>query len=164
MRALIFELRPEALQEEGLAAAIRKQAAGVSARTETAVEVRMPKRPIPLPADVEEHVYRLVQEALANIAKHSGARSAVVQLRRRHSGQELLVEVSDDGVGFDASAPHPGHLGLDTMAQRMAQLGGSLVVDARPGHGTRVSATIPLSPLGTGMAVGAGMRPVRGRP
>jgi signal transduction histidine kinase len=153
MRALIFELRPEALREEGLAAAIRKQVDGVSARTEIAVELRVPKRPIPLPGDVEEQVYRLVQEALANIAKHSGARRAVVQLRRPRSGHELIVEVSDDGVGFDASATHPGHLGLRTMAQRMEQLGGSFVVDTRPGRGTRVSATIPLSPLKPRLAV-----------
>jgi signal transduction histidine kinase len=163
MRALIFELRPEALREEGLAAAIRKQAAGISARTEIAVEVRAPKRPIPLPGDVEEQVYRLVQEALANIAKHSGAGHAVVQLRRRRSGHELLVEVSDDGVGFEASARQPGHLGLRTMAQRMEQLGGSLLVDSRPGRGTRIAAVIPLSLLGPPPAAPAGSRPARGR-
>jgi signal transduction histidine kinase len=161
MRALIFELRPEALREEGLAAAIRKQADGVSARTGIAVDVRLPKRPIPLPGDVEEQVYRLVQEALANIAKHSGARSAVVQLRRRRTGHELVVEVVDDGVGFDASARQPGHLGLHTMAQRMEQLGGSLLVDSRPGRGTRLSATIPLSPPRTPLPVAAGTRPAQ---
>ncbi|MGY1696077.1 MULTISPECIES: GAF domain-containing protein [unclassified Geodermatophilus] len=150
MRALIFELRPEALREEGLTAAIRKQAEGISARTEITVEVRLPTRPIPLPGDVEEQVYRLVQEALANVAKHSAARRAVVRLRCRHSGHELLVEVTDDGVGFDASSSQPGHLGLHTMAQRMEQLGGSLLVDSRPGRGTRISATVPLSPEGPG--------------
>jgi signal transduction histidine kinase len=163
MRALIFELRPEALREEGLAAAIRKQADGVSARTEIAVNVRAPKRAIPLPGDVEEQVYRLVQEALANIAKHSGARNAVVQLRRRRSGQELVVEVTDDGVGFDASGPQPGHLGLRTMAQRMEQLGGSFLVDARPGRGTRIAAAIPLSPLRPRLALAAGMPSGRGQ-
>jgi signal transduction histidine kinase len=163
MRALIFELRPEALREEGLAAAIRKQAEGVSARTEIAVDVRAPKRPIPLPENVEEQVYRLVQEGLANIAKHSAARNAVVQLRRRRSGQELLVEVIDDGVGFDASARQPGHLGLRTMAHRMEQLGGSLLVDAAPGRGTRITATIPLSTLATPPAPPRGTRGVRGR-
>jgi signal transduction histidine kinase len=162
MRALIFELRPEALREEGLAAAIRKRAEGISARTEIAVDVRVPKRPIPLPGDVEEQVYRLVQEALANIAKHSRARHAVVHLRRRRGEQELVVEVSDDGVGFDPSAPQPGHLGLRTMAQRMEQLGGSLVVDTGPGRGTRIAATIPLSPLGPPVTVPSGMPPADG--
>jgi signal transduction histidine kinase len=163
MRALIFELRPEALREEGLAAAIRKQADGVSARSEIAVDVRAPKRAIPLPGDVEEQVYRLVQEALANIAKHSGARTAVVQLRRRRSGHELVVEVTDDGVGFDAAAPLPGHLGLRTMAQRMEQLGGSLLVDSRPGRGTRIAATIPLTPLEPRLGIAAGKPAGMGR-
>jgi signal transduction histidine kinase len=153
MRALIFELRPEALREEGLAAAIRKQAEGVSARTEIAVEVRLPKKPITLAGDVEEQVYRVVQEALANIAKHSRARNAVVHLRRAPNGHQLIVEVIDDGVGFDQSLPQPGHMGLRTMAQRMEQLGGSVMVDTSRGRGTRIAATIPLprrsTPLST---------------
>ena len=163
MRALIFELRPEALREEGLAAAIRKQAEGVSARTEISVDVRLPKTPVALPGDVEEQVYRLVQEALANIAKHSRARSAVVQLRHRRNAQELVVEVTDDGVGFDASAPQPGHLGLRTMAQRMDQLGGSLRVDTGPGRGTRIAATVPLSPVDVPLMTPSGSRPARDR-
>jgi signal transduction histidine kinase len=164
MRALIFELRPEALREEGLAAAIRKQAEGMSARTEIAVEVRLPKRRIPLPGEVEEQVYRVVQEALANVARHSRAGRAIVRLRHRRSEpRELLVDVSDDGVGFDPSARQPGHLGLRTMAQRVEQLGGALRVEARPGRGTRISAAIPLSPAGTRGTVRAGPPPPRRR-
>jgi len=163
MRALIFELRPAALREEGLAAAIRKQAEGMSARTEIAVDLRLPRRRLSLPDDVEEQVYRLVQEALANVAKHSGARRAVVRLRRRRGDvPSLVVELSDDGVGFDSTAHHPGHLGLGTMAQRVEQLGGALVVDSRPGRGTRISACIPLSPAGTRLAADAGLRTPRG--
>lgn len=161
MRALIFELRPEALREEGLTAAIRKQAEGMSARTEIAVEVRAPQRRIPLPAAVEEQVYRMVQEALTNIARHSGARRAVVQLHRQRRGRELLVEIADDGVGFDPSTPQPGHLGLRTMAQRIEQLGGVLLVDTHPGRGTRICATIPLSRTATPMGPAAGIRPAR---
>ena len=123
-------------------------------RSRVKTPLRFPsRRPIPLPGDVEEQVYRLVQEALANIARHSRARHAVVPLRRRQRGQQLLVEVTDDGVGFDPSSPQPGHWGLRTMAQRMEQLGGSLLVDARPGRGARISATIPLSPLQSRLAV-----------
>jgi signal transduction histidine kinase len=164
MRALIFELRPEALREEGLAAAIRKQAESMSARTEIAVDLRMPKRRLSLPQDVEEQVYRLVQEALANIAKHSGARRAGVRLRRRGGDDpSLLVDVSDDGVGFDPSTRPPGHLGLRTMAQRVEELGGTLVVDSHPGGGTRISATIRLPWAGQRSVVEAGTRPPRGR-
>jgi signal transduction histidine kinase len=164
MRALIFELRPEALREEGLVAAIRKQAEGMSARTEIAVDLRLPKRRLPLPHDVEEQVYRLIQEALANVAKHSGARRAAVRLRLRPGDvPSLLVELTDDGVGFDASARHPGHLGLRTMAQRAEQSGGTLAVDSSPGRGTRITACIPLPPTGTRPEMGIRTRTPRGR-
>jgi signal transduction histidine kinase len=159
MRSLIFELRPEALQEEGLVAAIRKQAEGMSARTEIEVELRLPKRRLTLPRDVEEQVYRVIQESLANVAKHSRARRAVLRLRhRRADRRELLVELSDDGVGFDPSAWQPGHLGLRTMAQRIEQLGGTLLVDSRPGRGTRISATVPLARGEARLGVGAEVR------
>lgn len=162
MRALIFELRPEALQEEGLAAAIRKQAEGMSARTEIAVDLRLPKRRLSLSRDAEEQVYRVVQESLANIAKHSGARRATVRLRHRRAARsELLVELSDDGVGFDPSVRQPGHLGLRTMAQRIEQVGGTLHVDSRPGRGTRITAVVPLAHDGARLAVRAATRPLR---
>jgi signal transduction histidine kinase len=164
MRSLIFELRPEALQEEGLVAAIRKQAEGMSARTEIEVDLRLPTRRLALPRDVEEQVYRVIQESLANIAKHSGARRAVVRLRhRRTDRRELVVELSDDGVGFDPSARQPGHLGLRTMAQRIEQLGGTLLVDSRPGRGTRISATVPLARAEARLGVGAEVRSPPGR-
>ena len=164
MRALIFELRPEALREEGLAAAIRKQAEGMSARTEIAVDLRLPARRLRLPPDVEEQVYRLVQEGLANVAKHSRAQRALVRLRqRRGERRELVVELSDDGVGFDPSESQPGHLGLMTMTQRVEQLGGALLVDSRPGHGTRISATVPLPGAAAGSPATAGGRSPRVR-
>ena len=94
----------------------------------------------------------MVQEALANIAKHSRARNAVVHLRRPRSGHDLIVEVTDDGVGFDRSVPQPGHMGLRTMAQRMEQLGGSVTVDTSRGRGTRIAATVPLPRPGTPLA------------
>ncbi|MCF6734382.1 GAF domain-containing sensor histidine kinase [Blastococcus sp. KM273129] len=163
MRALIFELRPEALRQEGLAAAVSKQAEGMSGRTGIAVEVRVPKKRIRLPCEVEEQVYRVVQEALANIAKHSGASRATVRLgRRRTEPPGLLVEIVDDGAGFDPCAGQPGHLGLSTMAQRVRQLGGVLQVDSSPGRGTRLSATVPLPPAGSRTAVRARMEPPGG--
>jgi signal transduction histidine kinase len=65
-------------------------------------------------------------------------------------------------VGFDPSTPQPGHLGLHTMAQRMEQLGGSLVVDTRPGRGTRIAATIPLPSLAPPVTVPSGVPPAQG--
>jgi signal transduction histidine kinase len=74
-----------------------------------------------------------------------------------------VVELSDDGVGFDPSARQPGHLGLRTMAQRIEQLGGTLLVDSRPGRGTRISATVPLARAEARLGVGAEVRSPPGR-
>jgi signal transduction histidine kinase len=78
-------------------------------------------------------------------------------------GPQLVVEVHDDGVGFDPSARQPGHLGLRTMAQRVEQLGGALLVDSRAGHGTRISATIPLAVAGGRLAGRGGTRSAQER-
>ncbi|HET8627773.1 MAG TPA: histidine kinase, partial [Thermomicrobiales bacterium] len=113
MRALIFELRPGALAEEGLVAALRKQAAALAAREGLAVAVEAPEGRVPLDPAVEEHLYRIAQEALHNAVKHAGASRAVVRLATGDGA--LTLEVADDGRGFDPAAPRPGHLGLGTM-------------------------------------------------
>jgi signal transduction histidine kinase len=142
MRALIFELRPGALAEEGLAAAIGKQAAALSARTGVPVDVRTPAERVPLEPAVEEHLYRLALEALNNAVKHAGPARMAVALEAGDGGLRLVV--TDDGAGFDPAVPRPGHLGLSTMRERAAALGGTLVVDSAPGRGTRVEVTVPL--------------------
>ena len=78
MRALIFELRPAALAEEGLVAALRKQAAALSAREQVAVTVQGPEERLDLEAGVEEHLYRIASEALHNVVKHARRRAAAV--------------------------------------------------------------------------------------
>jgi signal transduction histidine kinase len=142
MKALIFELRPEALQEEGMVAAIRKQADTLEARDELHVMIDAPKTRIPLPPKVEEQLYRLAQEALNNIVRH--ARASNVDIRVRQDGDDLLLEIADNGVGFDASLERPGHLGLTTMSQRAARLGGRLEVNSEAGRGTIIRASVPL--------------------
>jgi signal transduction histidine kinase len=143
MKALIFELRPEALQEEGMVAAIRKQADTLEARDELHVMIDAPKSRIALPPNVEEQLYRLAQEALNNIVKH--ARASNVKIWVRQDSDHLLLEIVDDGVGFEPSLERPGHLGLTTMAQRAARLGGRLEVNSEPGRGTTIRASVPLS-------------------
>ena len=140
MRALIFELRPAALQEEGLVSALRKHAAAREARDGIAVEfVAEDERR--LAPQHEEAAYRIVREALHNVVKHARARRARVRLRFRPAALEL--EVHDDGQGFDVSAMRSG-LGLTSMRERAEQLGGSLDVQSRPGRGTTVSARLPV--------------------
>jgi len=140
MRALIFELRPEALAEEGLVAAVRKQAAALTAREQIAVTVDGPEERLELGSRVEEHLYRIVSEALHNVVKHAGAESAAVSVTAREG--VLRVEVSDDGAGFDPDAENPGHLGLGTMAARAEGIGANLTITSAPGTGTTVAVSI----------------------
>ncbi|MGN6812777.1 MAG: GAF domain-containing protein [Thermomicrobiales bacterium] len=141
MRALIFELRPGALAEEGLVAALRKQAAALTAREGMQLAVLAPEVRLALAPVVEEQLYRLAQEALHNVVKHAGASEAVVRLAR--IGDGLTLEITDNGRGFDPAMPRPGHLGLTTMAERAQVAGGRLDVVSAPGHGTTVRATVP---------------------
>ncbi|MDQ2786339.1 MAG: sensor histidine kinase [Chloroflexota bacterium] len=144
MRMLIFELRPGALAEEGLVSAVRKLAASVSAREEVAIDVDAPPDRLPLSTNAEEHLYRLVQEALNNVVKHARARRAVVRMNVMEGGTKLAVEIRDDGVGFDPTGAHPGHMGLETMAARARELGGDSAVVTTHGGGTTVRITVPL--------------------
>ncbi len=98
-----------------------------------------------LPARLEAGLYRLVQEALTNVAKHAQATSVIVTLARR--GGALALTVEDNGVGFDPSLPVPagpsGGFGLAGMRERATLLGGELAVQSRPGQGTRLVVRIP---------------------
>ncbi|MHB8646804.1 MAG: sensor histidine kinase [Thermomicrobiales bacterium] len=145
MRMLIFELRPGALAEEGLVSAVRKLAASLSAREEIAIDVDAPSDRLPLATNAEEHLYRLVQEALNNIVKHAGARRAVVEMEIVEGGDRLVIAIRDDGKGFDATIAHPGHMGLETMATRAKELGGECAIVSTPGDGTTVRITVPLN-------------------
>ncbi|MEP6665469.1 MAG: ATP-binding protein, partial [Nocardioidaceae bacterium] len=95
----------------------------------------------PLPAAVEVAAYRIVQEALTNVARHSGACTAGVVLR--HEPGSLAVEVCDDGSGV--VAPRPGGLGLVSMRERAEEIGGSAEMSAVVGRGTTLRAWLPLS-------------------
>jgi signal transduction histidine kinase len=145
MRALIFELRPESLESEGLVAAIRKQAAAQEARHGIAVTCDLCDEPDASP-EVREAVYRIVQEALTNTLKHAGA--ANVRISLGPAAGCLRAEVSDDGVGFDPERDYAGHLGLHSMRERAHNLGGEVRIESSPGSGARVVAEIPAHPRG----------------
>jgi signal transduction histidine kinase len=142
MRALIFELRPGALQEEGLIAALRKHSAALSAREGVAIEVRAPEQRVPIEPSIEEHLYRCAQEALHNVVKHAGASRVIVRLETGRYGL-LELEIEDDGVGFDPERVPAGHLGLRTMTDRVEQIGGAMEITSAPGAGTRVLISAP---------------------
>jgi signal transduction histidine kinase len=140
MRALIFELRPESLETEGLVAALTKQAASLRVRHDLEVETDLDAEP-DLPLETKEELYRIAQEALHNIVKH--ARASQVRLRLATGGEDIELEVSDNGIGFDPAAPYPGHLGLRSMRERAIRLQGSLDIDGAPDQGTRIRVRIP---------------------
>jgi signal transduction histidine kinase len=137
---LINDLRPAPLERLGLAAALASLAEESAARGGFAVvcEVDLDGG---LSGEEERGVYRLVQEALNNVVKHADARRAAVVARRAEGAVE--VEVRDDGAGFEGDAPGAGR-GLVGMRERVAMLGGTIVIDSRPGAGTRITATLPL--------------------
>ncbi len=140
MRALIFELRPESLESEGLVAALEKQAASVRARYGIAVDMVMGEEPA-APYVVKEALYRIAQEALHNTVKHARAQRVEVRLHRNAAG--LALEMCDDGVGFDSDGAFPGRLGLHTMRERAVRLSGTLDVASAVGDGTRIRVKIP---------------------
>jgi PAS domain S-box-containing protein len=140
MRALIFELRPESLEKEGLVAALEKQAAAVQARHGIRVEAELDREP-GVSLEVKEALYRVAQEALHNTVKH--ARATNVKLKLEESPEGFTLGISDDGVGFDSRKEFPGHLGLKSMRERATRLGGALEVASEPGQGVRIIARVP---------------------
>ena len=141
MRALIFELRPDALAAEGLVAALDRQLRALRARHALEVVGNLGEEP-DAPLAVKEALYRVTQEALHNIVKHASATRVEVTVRNDSSG--LILEIRDDGVGFDASASFPGHLGLRSMRERVEGLSGTFTVDSAPERGTRLHARVPV--------------------
>ena len=141
MRALIFELRPGALAEEGLVAAVSKHASAVAAREGIDVDVTGPADRLPLRPEAEEQLYRLVQEALNNVVKH--ARTTLASVAVTSGPSEVTVVIHDDGIGFDPAHGRPGHLGLASMRERITRLGGRLDIASAPGRGTTITATVP---------------------
>jgi PAS domain S-box-containing protein len=140
MRALIFELRPESLATEGLVAALEKQAAALRARYGIEVSVDLPEEPA-IALDVKEALYRIGQEALHNTMKH--ARASRSWLCLTLTAGEIMLEVADNGCGFDPDGSYPGHLGLQSMRERLIRFNGRLEITSAPGEGARIRAIVP---------------------
>ncbi len=141
MRALIFELRPGSLAEEGLVSALRKHVAAVQGRTGLPVVFEADEI-VSVGPELEEALYRMCQEALHNIVKHAAARQIQIELRR--DGGCVSLVVTDDGTGFDpTTASRGGHLGLAGIRARVERFGGRLTIESAPGTGTRLEISVP---------------------
>jgi signal transduction histidine kinase len=146
MRALIFELRRDPVHD-GLVSALARHAAGLRAADVPTIEVRGPGPRLALSEGVETQLYGIGREALANVLKHAHATDALVQVEAQ--ADHVLVEVRDNGRGFDPSAAHPGHFGLDSMRSRATEIGGRLTIASTPGRGTVVRVRVPAETNGT---------------
>jgi PAS domain S-box-containing protein len=156
LRSLISELRPAALDELGLAAALETLSersaslVGLEMDTEVRVGAAEGKDQGRLAPELESTIYRLVQEALSNIAKH--ARAERVSLSVIETDGYVDVLISDDGVGFDPAAPDAG-FGLLGMRERVAMAGGTIEVSSAPGQGAAVRARLPTGDASPPLAV-----------
>jgi signal transduction histidine kinase len=142
LRALIFELRPPALADEGLAATLRKHVGVLRQvhRQDIVLQVGGTPR---LGGATDGEVLRIAQEAVHNALRHAHASRIRVGLDAPHGG--IVLTVDDDGVGFDPAAPavRSRRLGLTSMEERARAMGGTLSIDSRPGSGTRVRLEVP---------------------
>ena len=124
-----------------MVAAPEKQAATLEARHKIQVEVDLCDEP-DAPLATKEALYRIAQEALHNIVKH--ARASNVEIKMEADIERVTLEISDDGIGFDAKGAFPGHLGLRSMRERASRLGGMLKVESAPDKGTRICTRVPI--------------------
>jgi len=147
VRRLAWGLRPSVLDDLGLAAALERYAADFGRTRDVAVALETTGLEDRMPPAVETALYRIMQEALSNVARHAGARRVRIRVERGAGSVAMVVE--DDGRGFE-----PGHppapptaargLGIHTMRERAAVLRGTLTIDSAPGRGTRVTVEVPL--------------------
>jgi signal transduction histidine kinase len=142
LRALIFELRPPDLEGEGLCGALRKHVEVVRSRQRGEIRLELADE-IATDPERDPEIFRIAQEALHNALRHAQARHVTVRLRADDG--ELLLEVADDGVGFDPAAAElrSRHLGLTSMEERADRLGGKLELASAPGAGTTVRLAVP---------------------
>jgi signal transduction histidine kinase len=143
MRSLIFELRPFILDHEGLASALIQFAEELDPELKLKVDNRLKHEP---PADTRIILYRIAQEALANVRKHAQAERVDILLEEKNGG--FRVRIKDDGVGFGSPEVihSPGHLGLSSMRERAEMAGGTCEVRSLPGAGTTVVFWLPMGP------------------
>ena len=153
IRRLVYDLRPPALDELGLVGAIRARAAqyhtsaggsaedGALPKPDEILQVLVdaPEQLPPLPAAVEVATYRIVQEALTNVVRHARARTCIIRL---DMSEGLRLEIADDGIGLPAEVG--AGVGLRSMHERAAELGGTCVIETKPQSGTHVLVHLPL--------------------
>ncbi len=140
-RRAIRALRAAPLEDLGLALAIRNLAESVATRAALVLDLQVPERISGLEPAIEQGIYRIAGESLANVARHADARHLTVRFDQ--AGERLELTISDDGRGFDTTnPPSDGQYGLRGMRERAEMIGGTLEIESRPGQGTTVRLTV----------------------
>jgi signal transduction histidine kinase len=140
IRDIAAGLRPSVLDDLGLGPALQRQAREFSRSTGIPVSADVEGQVDQLPDQHRISIYRIVQESLTNCAKHAQARKIAVSLKGNSS--ELVLRIEDDGIGFDPRKATPAGIGLIGIEERVRELGGSVLIESKPGSGTRVEVTI----------------------
>ena len=143
-RALITGLRPGPRDSGDLLALLERRAKVMTAQSGVPVTVSGPQDVVSLRPEAEEQLGRIAREALTNVAKHASASQVAIRLS---VGEEVRLEIHDDGCGFEPAHRKAGRFGLDTMRERTRLLGGQLEIESSPGDGATVRARCPLSVL-----------------
>jgi len=148
IRTISYLLHPPLLDEMGLASALRWYVEGFSARSKIKVELQVPAGLRRLPAEMETTIFRVVQECLTNIHRHSGSRTAAIRVQEQ--GSKIVVAAEDAGVGFPSEKLFLGPearsgIGFRGMSERLQHLGGKLEIRSSAA-GTTVTATLPVEP------------------
>lgn len=142
LRRIISKLSPLVLQELGMIAAIRKEAKDLARNTGIKVRVIIGDEVGRLAPEIEMAIYRVVQEALHNVAKHAQAKTVTIHMAR--DAAIIRLEIEDDGVGMPTKINSRGHsFGLAGIKERIASLGGDVDVRSARGKGTRLEVTVP---------------------
>jgi signal transduction histidine kinase len=140
----VFELRPPALDADGLAATVRKHLEVVGRANDLRIDVTVVGTDDALSSNVEHELFRIVQEAATNAVRHAHANALRVALEL--GPDRAVVTVADDGVGFDAGERRirSRRLGLTSMRERAQALGGTFAIDSAPGAGTTIRVEVPV--------------------
>jgi signal transduction histidine kinase len=151
VHTLAMELRPRVLDDLGLSAALERLVSEWQSRYKISLDLLIHLIQERLPDDVETALYRIIQEALTNIARHAGARNVSVLVEQR--GGMVITVVEDDGIGFDVeqmigSNENYSHLGLVGIRERAELLGGGITIESTPHQGTSLFIEIPLIKVG----------------
>jgi signal transduction histidine kinase len=139
MRLFLHQLRPPVLEQEGLASALELRLAAVEGRSDVRASLEADES-IPLSVEVETALYHIAQEALNNALKHAAASSVTVRLYQTDEG--VILEIADDGCGFDPAQVNGGGMGLGNMRARAEAIGAALEIHSRPGEGTQVKVSV----------------------